>query len=118
MTIPKKYIHDKLILLLLSANTFLTLLIGIFVFLRLDTQRTEGYIVQYRANLGLNAFKVGNISAFVSIVVFAVFVLVLHFLLSVKVYHLRRQLSIVILGFGLLLLVLSLIVSNSLLVLR
>lgn len=107
-----------MVLLLLSTNTFVTLLASILILLRLDGGRTDGYIVQYRANLGLSAFKTGDASTLISFIVFAGLVLLFHTLMSIKVYHVRRQFSVSVLAMGLLLLVLVLIVSNALLVLR
>jgi hypothetical protein len=118
MNIPKKYFHDRMVLLLLSINTFVALLSSILILLRLDGGRTDGYIVQYRANLGLSAFKTGSASTLISFIVFAGLVLLFHTIMSMKVYHLRRHFSVAILAMGLLLLVLSMIVSNALLVLR
>lgn len=118
MNIPKKYFHDRMVLLLLSLNTFLALLASILVLLRLDGGRTDGYIVQYRANLGLSAFKTGSASTLISFIIFAGLVLILHVVLSMKVYHVRRHFSVAVLAMGLLLLILAMIVSNALLVLR
>lgn len=118
MNIPKKYFHDRMVLLLLSVNTFVALLASILILLRLDGGRTDGYIVQYRANLGLSAFKTGSASTLISFIIFAALVLVFHTLLSIKVYHLRRHFAVVVLAMALLLLVLGMVVSNALLVLR
>jgi len=107
-----------MVLLLLTTNTFVTLLASILILLRLDGGRTDGYIVQYRANLGLSAFKTGDASTLISFIVFAGLVLLFHTLMSIKVYHVRRHFSVSVLAMGLLLLVLVLIVSNALLVLR
>jgi hypothetical protein len=45
-------------------------------------------------------------------------VLVIHTFLSMKAYHVHRQLAITVLSLGVLLLTLTIIVSNALLVLR
>ncbi len=118
MTIPKRYLDDKAILLLLSANSSLTILTIVWVLLRLDTSNTDGYWVQYRADQGLDALSRGGMGEFVGFVLFSVFVLVFHSFLSMKVYHLRRHFAVAILGMGTLLLVLSLIISSALLFLR
>lgn len=118
MDIPKKYFHDRLVLLLLTVNAFLTAVIAIVVLLRLDASNTEGYFVQYRANLGLNAYTVGDFVGLLSFIVFAVFVLTFHTFISIRVYHTRRNVAVTTLAFGTLLLALTLIVSNALLVLR
>jgi hypothetical protein len=119
MPIPKKYLHDKLILLLVSLNLFLAFLCSMLVLLRLGSgQGGDGYIVQYRANLGISAFKTGSVTAMVGFIGFVVLVAALNILLSVRAYHLRRELSLTLLGLGALLLLLAIIVSNALLVLR
>jgi hypothetical protein len=117
MDIPKKYFHDKIVLLLISVNAFLTLLTTAFILWRFDVNRTEGYFVQYRSNLGLNAYKVGGFDTFIAFIIFAVFVLVFHIFISMRIFPVRRHLAVGILGFGTLLLVLTIVVSNALLVL-
>lgn len=118
MHVPKNYFHDRMILALLSVSVFLTVLGSLLVLLRLDSGNPDGYIVQYRADLGLGAFKSGSVSTFASFVAFMVFVLLFHTLLSIKVYGLRRQLAVTIMAMAVLLLAVAIIVSNALLVLR
>ena len=118
MAVTKKYFQDHLVLLLLSVNAFLAIAGSIFILLRLSTSHGTGYIVQYRASLGIDAFKTGSIADLLGFVVFALMVLVIHTVLSVRAYEIHRQLAIVILALGILLLVMTVIVSNALLVLR
>ncbi len=117
MQIPKKYLHDKLILLLVSSNVFLAFVCVVLVFLRLNVgQSTDGYIVEYRSNLGISAFKAGNITGILSFVVFAVLIVAMNIVLSIRTYHVRKELSVVVLTSSVLLLILTIIVSNALLV--
>lgn len=118
MQIPKRYFHDRLVLLLLSVNTFLTVLNSVLILLRMDSSRADSYIVQYRSNLGLSAFKAGGSSTFYSFILFGLLTLAFSIILSMRVYPFHRQFAVVILSLGLLLLVLAMIVSNALLVLR
>ncbi len=118
MHIPKNYFHDRVVVLLLSVNTFLALLGSVLVLFRLDGGGSDVYIVQYRANLGLSAFKRGGPEPLVSFVVFGLLVLAVHTILSIRVYPVRRQFAVAILALGTLLLCLSIIVSNALLILR
>ncbi len=118
MATSKRFFHDKLVLLLVSLNALCVFLTSILVLLRLDSSHSGGYIVQYRQNLGLGAFKKGSVVELVSFIVFSLVVFVLHMMLSLRVYDVRRQLAVVVLGLGSLLLLLALIVSNSLLILR
>lgn len=118
MHIPTKYFHDRLVLLILTVNTFLTGLLTVLTLLRLDSTKAESYIVQYRANLGVNAFRSGDGSTFIVFIAFAWMILVFHTILSMRVYEERKQFSTVILVIATLLLVLSLFVSNALLTQR
>jgi hypothetical protein len=118
MATPKKYFHDHFVLLLLSINAFLAVAGSIFILLRLSTSHGSGYIVQYRASLGINAFKTGHVLDLLSFIAFAVLVLTVHVMLSLRAYNIHRQLAITILALGILLLALTIIISNALLVLR
>lgn len=118
MAATKKYFHDHLVLLLLSVNAFLAVAGSIFILLRLSTSHGTGYIVQYRASLGIDAFKTGSVADLISFIVFAILVLVIHTALSLRAYHIHRQLAIVVLSLGILLLTLDIIISNALLALR
>lgn len=119
MPVSKKLLHDKFILLLLSGNIFLAFLSAVLVFLRLNIgQGSDGYIVQYRSNLGISAFKMGSLTGIISFVVFALLVTVVGIVLGIRTYPIRRELSIAVLGSGALLLLLGIIVSNALMVLH
>jgi hypothetical protein len=118
MHIPKNYFRDKSVLLLLGVNAFLALLGILLILLRLDAGRPDDYIVEYRSNLGLSAFKSGGAGTILSFALFSLLVLVFHTVLSMRVYVIRRHFAVTVLAFGLLLLLLSIIVSNALLVLR
>ena len=118
MAIPKKYLHDHVVLLLLSTNVILALLTVILMIVRLSTSHGNGYIVQYRSTLGINDFKTGSLIDLLSFLVFAALVVGIHTSLSLRVYRIHRQVAIAVLSLGTLLLILSLIISNALLVLR
>ena len=118
VTIPKKYFHDRLILLLLSINVFMAFLTTVWVLFKLDSGRSAGYIVQYRSSLGISALKTGDAGELIAFMGFAFMVLVIHSVLSVRAYTIKREVSVIILVLGILLLVMSMIVSNALLVLR
>jgi hypothetical protein len=115
MTVPKKYFNDRIILLLLSTNIFLAVLSVLLIVFKIGSNHGNGYIVQYRANLGLSAFKTGDISTFIGFMLFAVFTVVFNTALSMRAFHVRRGFAVGILGVTLLLLVLIIVVSNALL---
>jgi len=117
MTIPKEYLRDRLALLLVSINGFLLLLLTVLILLRLDTSHNS-YIVQYRSDVVINAFRSGSSIDLLSFIVFGILVFILNTLISLRAYLIHRQLALTVLGLGTLLLVLAIIVSNALLVLR
>jgi hypothetical protein len=118
MHIPKKYLHDKLILLLVSISIFLAFMCTALILLRAGIgQGVDGYIVQYRANLGLSAFQKGSVVPILSFIFFVLATLVINVLLSIRTYSLRRTLSLTVLSLGILILLLAVIVSNALLAL-
>ena len=117
MTIPKQYLHDRLILLIGSVNVFLTFLLAVLTLARLDTTHSS-YIVQYRSNAAINAFKSGSSAELYGFILFGVLVLIFHTVTSFRAFLIHRQLAVIVLGLGTLLLVLAIIVSNALLVLR
>ncbi len=121
MAISKKYFHDHLVMLLLSVNVFLAVGAGLFILVSLSTGHGNGYIVQCRdcSNpVAINKFTNGNVVGLLSFVAFAVLVLAAHVILSLRAYQIHRQLAIAILALGILLLTLTIIISNALLVLR
>lgn len=118
MATPKKYFHDHLILLLLSINAFLALAGSIFILLNLSTGRGSIFYIQYRPILGPSAYKTGSVVDLLAFVAFMLLILGAHTVLSLRAYRIHRQLAIVILSLGILLLILATIISNSLLVLR
>lgn len=118
MAKPKKYFQDHFILLLLSVNAFLAFGAIALILVRLSAGHGDSYIVQYRSSLGINAFQTGSVVDILGFIAFALLVLVIHVLLSLRVYQLNRHLAIVTLALGMLLLVLTIIISNALLVLH
>lgn len=121
MANPKTYFHDHLVMLLLSISAFLAIGASLFILLSLGASHSSSYIIQCRDCSNTNAarkFTNGTIASLLSFVVFAMLVLAAHAALSFKAYRIHRQLAITILALGVLLLIFTIIVSNSLLVLR
>ena len=117
MGTSRKYFQDRTILLLLSINAFLSVLTSIWIILSLDTSRGAGYIVEFRPNLGINAFKTGSANELLSFAAFALIITATNIVLSYKAYHIRKHFSIAILAMTTLLLVLTIYISKSLLIL-
>ena len=118
MATTRTYFRDHFVLLLLTVNAFIALFAASFVLLKLTASHSNSYIVQYRSNLGVNAFHTGGVSEIVSFAIFALLILVIDLVLSMRTYTINRNLSIIILSIGILLTLLDIIVSNSLLMLH
>lgn len=117
MEIPQKYLHDRIVLILLTINGFLVLLGVVVILLKLSSGQGGNYITQYRPNLGISAYTAGKQTDFISFIVFGLVTFGLGVTLSARIFSRHRSYALVILGFGTLLSVLTVIVSNALLVL-
>lgn len=115
MATPKKYTHDRTVLLLLTVNIFLTLLISVLVLLSLTGSSDKVLTVEHRPLLGLSANSVGSTFDMASLVLFPVAIMAINTVLSTKVYPIRRHFGIVVLAMATLLITLSGIVSYFLL---
>ncbi|HET8701059.1 MAG TPA: hypothetical protein VFL97_05270 [Nitrococcus sp.] len=120
MATSRKYFRDHLVLLLLSIDAFLTLLATSLILLRLSSSHSNGYIVQCRdcSDLTIRKFTSGSLSELLALILFAFIVLLIHGFLSMRTYHIHRQLSVTILGLATVLLALTVLVGNFLLGLR
>ncbi|MDZ7785765.1 MAG: hypothetical protein U5L95_01420 [Candidatus Saccharibacteria bacterium] len=118
MSTPKKYFHDRLILLLLSVNAFLALAGSIMILFRIELDPSATYIVQFRENalFQSNRFVYGTSVELLAFVIFALAVFAFHFYISHKTFAIKRHFSIMFLGMGTVLLVLSIVVSNLLII--
>lgn len=105
-------------MLLLSITVFLAFLAIVLVIFKLDSAQSSAYIVQYRASLGISALKTGQAGELIAFIAFAIMVAVVNILVSIRVYLIKREVSVVVLLMGVLLLLSSVIVSNALLSLR
>lgn len=117
MEISKKYLHDRIVLLLLTINGFLILLATILIFLKISSGQGGNYIIQYRPNLGISAYGAGKQSDFLAFILFGLVTFGLSVVLSVRIFSKHRSFALAILGFTTLISVLTVIVSNALLVL-
>lgn len=113
----RAYFHDRLILLILSINTFLGIILIISTLMPLSDS-SAGYIREYRSNLSLDGYLAGEVRDIVSFAVFAVIVYIFMLISSIKIYHIHKRFSIVILLLAMLCFIFGLLVSNALLGLR
>jgi hypothetical protein len=115
MANTKNYLHDKSILLLLTSNLVLAFVTIALIVLRLNNGRTGIYIVQRRANLGIDQYTQGGSATIITFIGFVVLILLVGFLLSIKSFKNQRIVSVAVLALGALMLICDIIVSNSLL---
>lgn len=116
----KKYFYDKFVLSLASVVFFLAAAVTVVILLRTGSgQGISEYYIEYRQgphhSPSGDFSPTGSIWAMLQFVWFALLVGIGSIVVSVKAYAIKRQMSIVVLAFGILLLLLTLIVSNVLL---
>lgn len=117
--IPKRYFYDKVILSLLSVLLFTAVItIANIAFRSTSGIGSTDFFVQYRSSAGIGGFRTGNIGQILLFVVFILMTVGFSFVLSVRTYHIKRELSHTILVFGIVLALTAAIVSNALLALR
>ena len=118
MELPKKYIHDRMILLLISIIALL-LVVGVsWVLIRFDPSKNPTTIVAYRPNITGSSYQSGRPIDIYSLPIFMLLTSVGAVILSAQTYSVRRYVSVFILSTAVLLLVLSTIVANSLISLQ
>lgn len=114
MELPKKYLHDRLVLLLIMLLAVL-LVVGVsLVLLRFDSSKNPTTIVAFRPNVSGASYQSGKPIDIYSMAVFMAFTAIGAVVLSARVYMLKRYLSLFILASSVFLLILATIVSNSL----
>lgn len=114
---PKTYFHDRLVLLILSINTFLALALILSSLFALS-DNSAVFIREYRSNLGLDGYEAGGVKDILAFAFFAVIIYVFQIYSSTKVYHIRKHISLIILLLTLVIYIFALLVLNALLGLR
>jgi phosphate starvation-inducible membrane PsiE len=118
MEIPKKFLQDKAVLLLITA-IMLLLVIGVsVVLLRFDVSKNPTTVVAYRPNISGASYQSGKPVDIYSMAIYIVFTAVAGVFLSARTYKIRHSISIFLLSSTVLLLILATIVANSLISLQ
>lgn len=118
MELSKKFLRDRIVLLLITLLAVL-LVIGVsLVLLRFDISKNPTTIVAYRPNISGASYQSGKPIDIYSLAVFMAATTAGAVLLSARVYSLKRYLSIFILASSVFLLIVSTIVANSLISLQ
>src|SRR5437868_4740759 len=112
--LPKKFLHDRLVLLLLTAMAILVVIGVSVVLLRFDVSRNPTTIVAYRPNVTGTQYLSGKPIDIYSLAVFMVFTSVAAIIIGSRIYNANRYASLFMLSSTLFLLILCTIVANSL----
>lgn len=115
MATPKQFIHDRVVLLLISINAFFTILISVLVSFAITGGSEKVFTLEHRPSLGLSANRAGSATQMSSFIVFVAFICFFNILLSKRVYPIRRNFAIVILGMGTLLILMTGVICSLLL---
>jgi hypothetical protein len=115
MLLPKKFVHDRTVLTLLSVSLALVVLTVLDVGLRL-TQTTGDFIAQCRnCQESIPTFTRGSVLDILGFLVFAVLVFGASLTMSARTYRIHRQLAIVVILLNIILLLFNLRVVDALL---
>lgn len=114
MDTPKNYLHDRLVLLLITLISILTVIGVCVVLLRFDPSGNPTTVVGYRPNISGTIYQPGKSIDIYSMAIYMVLTAAAAIFLGAKTYHVRRHVSLFILSSAIFLLILSTIVSNSL----
>lgn len=114
MEIPKKFLHDRLVLLLVTAMAILVVLGVSLVALRFDVSRNPTTIVAYRPNVSGTQYISGKPIDIYSMAIFMIFTSVAAVIISSRIYRAKRYAALFMLSATIFLLILSTIVANSL----
>jgi heme/copper-type cytochrome/quinol oxidase subunit 2 len=114
MEIPKKFLHDRTVLLLITLIS-LVVVIGVsVVLLRFDASKNPTTTVAYRPSIVGSQYQSGKPIDIYSMAVYMLITAVLGVFLSARIYKIRHYLSIFLLSSTALLLILAIRVSWSL----
>lgn len=116
----KKYLYDKLLLFLVSVVVFLAAAVTVVTLLRIGSgQGISEYYIEYRQgphhSPSGDFSPTGSVWSILQFVWFSLIVAVASIILSIKTFKLKREVSVIVLVFGILLILLAFIVSNVLL---
>jgi hypothetical protein len=114
MEIPKKFLHDRIVLLLITTIS-LVVVIGVsVVLLRFDASKNPTTTVAYRPSIVGSQYQSGKPIDIYSMAVYMIVTAAAGIFLSARIYAIRHYLSVFLLSSTVLLLILAIRVSWSL----
>jgi hypothetical protein len=118
MELPKKYLNDRVILLLLTLLAILVVIGVSLVVMRFDPSRNPTTTIAYRPSITGTQYQSGRPLDIYLLAVFMILTSAVALILSIRTYHIRRFVSVFILASTVFLLILAIRVSNSLISLQ
>src|SRR3989304_2523877 len=115
---PKKYLNDRVILLLLTLMAILVVIGVSLVLLRFDPSRNPTTTAAYRPSITGTQYQSGKPLDIYLMAIFMIFTSATALILSIRTYHIRRFVSVFILSSTVFLLILATIVANALISLQ
>ena len=114
MEIPKKFLHDRLVLLLITVIAGLVV-IGVSIeLLRFDVSRNPTTVVAYRPNVSGTQYISGKPIDIYSLAIFMILTSIAAVAISARIYEVKKPAAMFLLSCTVFLLILSTIVANSL----
>jgi hypothetical protein len=114
----KKFLHDRIVLALVTLIGILTVIGISLVLIRFDATRNPTTTVAYRPNITGSQYQSGKPLDIYSLAFFMLLTAVAAVLLSQRLFVIRRYLAIFLLAAQAFLLIIATIVSNSLISLQ
>lgn len=114
MEIPKKFLHDRLVLLLVTVIAVLVVIGVSVVLLRFDVSRNPTTIVAYRPNVSGTQYLSGKPIDIYSLALFMIMTSSAAIIISSRIYAVKKPAAVFLLGSTVFLLIISTIVANSL----
>lgn len=114
----QKFLHDRLVLLLLAVIAVLVVVGVSLIMLRFDVSKNPTTIVAWRPNVTGASYQSGKPIDIYAMAVFMVLAALAAIILGVRTYQVKRYISLFVLSASVLLLLLATIVSNSLISLQ
>ena len=111
MELSKKFLHDRLVLGMVTLISVLVVIGVSIVFLRFDAARSTTTIIAYRQNNF--SYVPGKPIDIYSLAIFMILIAAAAVLLSARIYPIRRSLALFLLGSTIFLLILSAVVANA-----
>ncbi len=114
MEVSRKFLHDRVVLILITILAAFTAIGVSSVFIRFDVSKNPTTTAAYRQNLVGVYYQSGKPIDIYALAIFMVFTAAAAIVLAYRTHTLRRQIAIFLLASANFLLVLSIVVANAL----